>query len=130
VSHLAKYRKLIPALALVFALVDTPDSGGVIHERELIRALAMGDYLRPHAERLYAAAVIPETTARMRCWRRSRAASWIGYAGMWCRLVRLVADRATVTPSTHGQGARHEMAGAAQENRDSPQSGAYETYKT
>lgn len=60
-SHLAKYRKLIPALALVFALVDTSDSGGVIHERELIRALAWGDYLRTHAERLYAAAVIPET---------------------------------------------------------------------
>ena len=62
-SHLAKYRKLIPALALVFALVDTPDSGGVIHERELIRALAWGDYLRTHAERLYAVAVIPETAA-------------------------------------------------------------------
>lgn len=61
VSHLAKYRKLIPALALLFALVDTPDSGGVIHERELLRALAWGDYLRTHAERLYAAAVIPET---------------------------------------------------------------------
>ena len=62
VSHLAKWRKLIPALALIFALVDTPDSGGVIHERELIRALAWGDYLRTHANRLYAAAVIPETT--------------------------------------------------------------------
>lgn len=63
VSHLSKYRKLIPALALVFALIDTPDSGGVIHERELMRALAWGDYLRPHAERLYAAAVVPETAA-------------------------------------------------------------------
>ena len=62
VSHLSKYRKLIPALALVFALIDTPDSGGVIHERELIRALSFGDYLRPHANRLYAAAVTPETT--------------------------------------------------------------------
>ena len=61
ISHLAKYRKLIPALALVFALIDTPDSGGVIHETELIRALAWGDYLRTHANRLYAAAVIPET---------------------------------------------------------------------
>jgi putative DNA primase/helicase len=61
VSHLAKYRKLIPALALVFALIDTPDSGGVIHEAELIRALAMGDYLRSHANRLYAAATTPET---------------------------------------------------------------------
>lgn len=61
VSHLSKYRKLIPALALIFALVDTPDSGGVIHRRELIRALTWGDYLRTHAERIYAAAVIPET---------------------------------------------------------------------
>ncbi len=62
VSHLSKYRKLIPALALVFALIDTPDSGGVIHERELIRALSFSEYLRPHAIRLYAAAVMPETT--------------------------------------------------------------------
>ncbi len=61
VSHLSKYRKLIPALALIFALVDTPDSGGVIHKNELMRALAYGDYLRSHAERLYAAAVMPET---------------------------------------------------------------------
>jgi len=34
----------------------------VIHERELLRALAWADYLRTHAERMYAAAVIPETT--------------------------------------------------------------------
>ncbi len=60
-SHLTKYNKLVPALALIFALVDTPDSRGVIHVRELVRALAWVDYLRSHAERLYAAAVIPET---------------------------------------------------------------------
>ncbi len=62
VSHLAKYRKLIPALALVFALIDTPDTGNLIGEDELIRALAWGEYLRSHANRLYAAAVTPETT--------------------------------------------------------------------
>ena len=62
ISHLSKYRKLIPALALIFALVDTADSGNVIHARELLRALAWCDYLRTHANRLYAAAVIPETT--------------------------------------------------------------------
>ncbi len=61
VSHLAKYRKLIPALALVCAHVDTPDSGCVVHERELFRALAWCDYLISHANRLYAAAVTPET---------------------------------------------------------------------
>lgn len=62
VSHLSKYRKLIPALALVFAMIDTPDSDSVIHEPELLRALAWGEYLRTHANRLYAAAVTPETT--------------------------------------------------------------------
>jgi putative DNA primase/helicase len=60
VSHLAKYRKLVPALALIFALVDTPDSGGVIGETELTRAIAFADYLRSHAERLYSAAVRPQ----------------------------------------------------------------------
>ena len=62
VSHLSKYRKLIPALALVFAMIDTPGSDSVIHEPELLRALAWGEYLRTHANRLYAAAVTPETT--------------------------------------------------------------------
>lgn len=61
VSHLTKYRKLVPALALIFALIDTPDSGNVIHENELLRAIAWSEYLRSHANRLYAAASIPET---------------------------------------------------------------------
>ncbi|SNT03096.1 Protein of unknown function [Noviherbaspirillum humi] len=58
-SHLAKYRKLIPSLALLFALIDTPDAGS-IGKKELLRALAWSEYLRSHANRLYAAAVIPE----------------------------------------------------------------------
>ncbi|MBV2164385.1 MAG: DUF3987 domain-containing protein [Comamonas sp.] len=62
VSHLAKWRKLIPALALIFALIDTPDTNGVIHECELNRALAWAEYLRTHAERLYAAVLVPETS--------------------------------------------------------------------
>jgi putative DNA primase/helicase len=62
VSHLSKYRKLVPALALIFALVDTPDSGNMIDEPELLRALDWADYLRSHAERVYTAAVTPETT--------------------------------------------------------------------
>ena len=63
VSHLDKYSKLVPALALVFALVDTPDSEQVIHEEELLRALAWADFLESHAKRLYSAATTPETTA-------------------------------------------------------------------
>ena len=62
VSHLSKYRKLVPALALIFALVDTPSSASIIHDKELMRALAWADYLRTHTERLYAAAVTPETS--------------------------------------------------------------------
>lgn len=61
VSHLSKFRKLVPALALIFSLVDTPDSGGAIGKAELTRALAWSEYLRSHANRLYAAAVLPET---------------------------------------------------------------------
>ena len=82
VSHLSKYRKLIPALALVFALIDTPDSGGVIHERELIRALSFGDYLRPHANRLYAAAVTPETTDAVTLLSRIKAGKLVDRDGV------------------------------------------------
>lgn len=73
VSHLSKYRKLIPALALIFALVDTPDSGGAIHVNELIRALAWGKYLRSHAERIYVAAVTPETAGAKQLLDKIRA---------------------------------------------------------
>ena len=62
VSHLSKYRKLIPALALVFAMIDTPNAGQ-IEEPELLRALAWGDYLRTHANRLYAAALLAKIKA-------------------------------------------------------------------
>ena len=82
VSHLAKYRKLIPALALIFALIDTPDSGGVIHERELMRALSFGDYLRTHANRLYAAAVTPETTDAVTLLSRIKAGKLVDRDGV------------------------------------------------
>lgn len=84
VSHLAKYRKLIPALALIFALVDTPDSGNVVHERELMRALAWGDYLRTHAERLYAAAVMPETTGAKQLLDKIKAGKLTDSDGAQC----------------------------------------------
>lgn len=73
VSHLSKYRKLIPALALVFAMIDTPDSNGVIGETELVRALAWGDYLRSHANRLYSAALMPETAGAATLLRKIKA---------------------------------------------------------
>ena len=51
-SHFGKYRKLIPALALVCALADGEEIVGKV---SLMRALAWGDYLKSHAERAYAA---------------------------------------------------------------------------
>lgn len=51
-SHLAKYRKLVPALALLCALADGSES---VNEHALLRALAWAEYLRTHAERAYAA---------------------------------------------------------------------------
>ena len=62
-SHLSKYRKLIPALALLFALVDTPDSGQLVGATEVARAVAWGEYLRSHAERIYSASIRGESGA-------------------------------------------------------------------
>jgi hypothetical protein len=50
-SHLAKYRKLVPSLALISHLAD----GGIgrIGETALVRALAFAEYLETHARRAY-----------------------------------------------------------------------------
>ena len=61
-AHLSKYRKLVPALAIVFTMIDTPNADKVGVE-QLARALDWSVYLRSHAERLYSAAVMPETAA-------------------------------------------------------------------
>ena len=83
VAHLAKYRKLIPALALIFALVDTPQKSaegepGMVQEKELLRALAWGEYLEAHAVRIYAAATMPETGAALALLKRIRAGEVAG----------------------------------------------------
>lgn len=62
-SHISKYRKLIPALALLFALIDAPDNNRRVGVRELARAIGWAKYLRSHAERIYSAASTPDTSA-------------------------------------------------------------------
>jgi putative DNA primase/helicase len=57
-SHLSKYRKLVPALALVCALAD---GEAVVSHASLLRALAWSDYLLSHAKRAYAAGTRPAT---------------------------------------------------------------------
>lgn len=77
-SHLAKYRKLVPALALLFALIDTPQGSaqgqpGKVEEPELLRALAWSEYLEGHAQRIYAAATLPDTGAALALLKRIQA---------------------------------------------------------
>ncbi len=52
-SHLAKYRKLVPSLALINHLADR--GAGPVTEAATLRALALSEYLEAHARRAYAA---------------------------------------------------------------------------
>jgi putative DNA primase/helicase len=52
-SHLAKYRKLVPALALINHLADS--GTGDITRQPMLRALGLAAYLESHAIRVYGA---------------------------------------------------------------------------
>lgn len=60
-SHLAKYRKLIPALALLNHLAD--GGTGPVSNTAMLKALAWGDYLETHARRAYGSITQPEIGA-------------------------------------------------------------------
>ena len=62
-AHLAKYRKLVPALALINHLVDNGQNE--ISERAMRKALAFSQYLETHARRLYGATNEPERAAAL-----------------------------------------------------------------
>ena len=55
-SHLAKYRSLIPSIALLIHLADSP-SGGAVSRQALEMAIRWGKYLESHARRIFAHAV-------------------------------------------------------------------------
>ena len=61
VSHLAKYRKLIPSLSLINHLCD--DCAGPVSEKALLRAIAFSEYLESHARRIYSYATRPDIDA-------------------------------------------------------------------
>ncbi len=65
-SHLLKYSKLIPSLALIFTLIDNPNDKQEVAEPELSRAIAWGTYLSTHAERMYHSANKPRVIAASR----------------------------------------------------------------
>jgi hypothetical protein len=60
-GHLAKYRKLVPALALINHLAD--GGTGPISHRALLKALAAAHYFESHARRLYGSASETELAA-------------------------------------------------------------------
>ena len=64
-SHLAKYRSLMPSLALIFYLVETASEAGsgAVDLPAARRAAAWCDYLEAHARKIYAAELRPDTTA-------------------------------------------------------------------
>jgi hypothetical protein len=62
-AHFAKYRSLMPSLALLFAAVDYVDGKaepGAVGAESALRAWAWCEYLESHARRLYAAAEDPD----------------------------------------------------------------------
>lgn len=67
-AHLSKYRKLMPALALLFSLADNSlESVGLPHAQ---RAADWCDYLAHHARRVYASRISPERLAAISLARR------------------------------------------------------------
>ena len=60
-SHLSKYRKTIPALALINHVAD--GGGGQVGEAAVLRALAFAEYLESHAQRAYSAGGQSEASA-------------------------------------------------------------------
>ena len=60
-SHLAKYRKLVPGLALILHLAN--DGTGPVGRRPVVQALAWAEYLETHARRAYASVTSPEVAA-------------------------------------------------------------------
>ena len=61
-AHIAKYRSLMPSMALIFHLLDEP-AGGPVSEAATVRAAAMCVYLESHARRLYSPALDPALLA-------------------------------------------------------------------
>ncbi len=60
-AHLAKYRSLVPSLALVLHLTEA--SSGPVEILALERAIGWAEYLESHARRIYAPAISPDMDA-------------------------------------------------------------------
>jgi putative DNA primase/helicase len=58
ISHLAKYRSLVPSLALIIHMVESHESASIesVSKEATIKACAWCEYLESHARRIYSAA--------------------------------------------------------------------------
>jgi Protein of unknown function (DUF3987) len=92
-AHLAKYRSLMPSLALLFALADGCENE--VPLRHAQQAAGWCEYLKMHALRVYSAKLTPERSAaallakRLReGWKEREAAFSLRdvYAGNWASL--------------------------------------------
>ncbi len=96
-AHFSKYRKLVPALSLIFHLTD--GGTGAVKLPALMRALAWAEYLEGHALRLYGSGKAAEVDAARAILRRLRKGDLCGefvardvYRKGWANLT----DRQTV----------------------------------
>src|SRR5262249_6297402 len=79
-SHLAKYRSLMPSLALIFELTD--GGGGAVSLDHTQKAAALCEYLESHARRIYSMIISPERQAAAELGRRV-ADGWKRPEGMF-----------------------------------------------
>jgi len=58
ISHLAKYRSLLPSLALIIHMVESHEAGTIqaVPKQAIIKACGWCEYLETHARRIYSAA--------------------------------------------------------------------------
>jgi Protein of unknown function (DUF3987) len=79
-AHLAKYRKLMPALSLLFSIAD--EKMQAIGLRHAQQAADFCEYLAFHARRLYASRISPERLAAISLSKKLRA-SWKHESGVF-----------------------------------------------
>jgi putative DNA primase/helicase len=74
-SHLAKYRSLMPSLALIFYLLDCVSNGyaGDVTLENAQKAAAWCSYLQKHAERIYKTATLSEFDVAREILKRIKA---------------------------------------------------------
>ncbi len=63
ISHLSKYRSLMPSLALLFHLAEAAGGGNTVALDNARRAAAWCEYLESHARRVYSCIVTPQLRA-------------------------------------------------------------------